>query len=115
APAGPAVAKSALARASAARAAGMGVLGIEIMSRAIPHWRAPRSAADLWYLARTAHRRVSGLRASASLPVSNGSEAERALEWALAGEACDCAIVTTTRARHLAANIAVAERTGPPL
>lgn len=109
APAGPSVAKPALARAAAARAAGMGVLGIEIMAGAAPRWRVPRSAADLWYLARAARRAGS---ASPASPASTASQPLRDLEWALAGESCDCAVVTTTRSAHLAANIAAAERTG---
>lgn len=110
APASPASAKPALARAASARAAGMGVLGIEIMSSSIAAWRAPRSFADFWYLARSARGRARAPRTSAA-PSRTGAPLKD-LEWALAGEACDCAVVTTTRSSNLAANIAAAERAG---
>lgn len=106
APAGPSVARPALARAAAARAAGMGVLGIEIMSATIPAWRLPRSVADLWYLARAAGRSLEAPPARRKIARAPA----RDLEWALAGETCDCAVVTTTRPDHLAANIELAER-----
>jgi aryl-alcohol dehydrogenase-like predicted oxidoreductase len=108
APAGPSVAKPALARAAAARAAGMGVLGIEIMARSAPVWRMPLHPADFWYLARSARRQVRRPSGPRAAPASSGPLQD--LEWALAGEACDTALVTTTRPAHLAANIAIAQR-----
>ncbi len=114
-PAGPVAAKPALARAHAARASGMGVLGIEIMSRAANALRVPRSGADLWYLARSARRRVMNVRGPQARPARSGAGALEDLQWALAGEACDCAVTTTTRPAHLAANIAAAERASAEL
>jgi aryl-alcohol dehydrogenase-like predicted oxidoreductase len=109
APAGPAFAKQALARTASARAAGMGVIGFEIMTRAATGRRALRSAADLWYLARSLRRRLSGAGAQAAHGEAGPLDD---LAWALAGEACDCALVTTTRPGHLAADIEIAERAG---
>lgn len=105
-PAGPAFGRLALTRAARARAQGMGVLGVEIMSAA-SSLRAPRRLTDLWYIGRAMQRRAERL-ASGEAPAARAAP-EKDLAWALA-EVCDCAVITTTRPRHLAANIETAMR-----
>ncbi len=108
APAGPAQGDAARQRAAAARAAGISVLGIEIMAGAVSEWRNPRSPADLWHLARSARQRAAGMRAPASHPAPAAGKPLENLQWALGEHVCDCAVITTTRTQHLAANIAAA-------
>lgn len=106
-PAGPAFGRVALTRAARARDKGMGVLGVEIISTA-SSMRAPRRLSDLWYLGRAAQRRAARLAAGDDVAAARSSPAKD-LAWALA-EACDCAVITTTRPRHLAENIRTAAR-----
>lgn len=111
-PVHPGAADSAARWTAAARDAGLGVLGIETMAGGAggaEALRAPRSGADLWYLARALRRRARGRRGGAkAAPEPRAPGPAAGLEWALAERRCDCAVISTTRPAHLAANLALA-------
>jgi aryl-alcohol dehydrogenase-like predicted oxidoreductase len=76
---------------------GLGFIGIEAVRPARPDLRAPRSLADLWYIARGLKNR--DLRTA-------GGDVGAALRAALARPGVSCVIFTTTRPEHLRANLA---------
>jgi len=83
---------------SAAKAKGLGLIAIEALSPAQRSLRAPKSVADLWYLARALKNRIS--------PRAPAYTREDCLDWALTGGrtggCVDVVLTSTTRAEHLA-------------
>lgn len=82
------------ARLARAAAQGVRVFAIETMRARAGRWRLPKSAADLWYLARAARDAATGVAA----PVDTG------IAGALSLPPVASVIVQTTRASHLEEN-----------
>jgi len=82
-------------RISAARDAGLGLFGIEIFSPSMGGPRIPTRPADLRVLAKWARgdRRMRSYL-----------KPDECLKYAVASGACDCALFSTTRLKHLEAN-----------
>ena len=84
-----------------AHAAGQAFWGVEALRAASARWKAPRSLADLWGLARAISQRTP--------PTKPTQSPADALHAALMTPGVSSVIITTSRAAHLAQNLAVAQ------
>lgn len=96
------MAERARERVERAREIGLGVMGIEALKPSLSRVRFPRRPSDVWYTARGVVR-GGGAPRRARRPI------QECLAWALREGGAHVVMTTTTRRRHLEANIAAAE------
>ncbi|MEM8985582.1 MAG: aldo/keto reductase [Pseudomonadota bacterium] len=102
-----------------AKAAGMTVMGIAPLAQGLYNKNlfAPRTLADVWYLARALAKNRPALAAARRLTALHDTPgwaaAELALAYTLSNGHIDCAMTTTSRPAHIRANAAVLEREPP--
>jgi aryl-alcohol dehydrogenase-like predicted oxidoreductase len=84
-----------------AKAAGQAFWGVEALRAASPAWKAPRSLADLWGVARAVAQRTP--------PAKPTQSPAQALRAALKTPGVSSVITTTTRSAHLTQNLVIAQ------